>query len=340
MLDLAFNLVSRSKAVAHLIDLLQRLDDSRADLLRVLTYHRIDEPCARPDLDHALVSATPGVFDEQMRYLAAHYHVISMAELLDSRRRRVALPPRSVLVTVDDAYGDFETNAWPILRQHRIPVTLFVPTAYPDRPDRAFWWDRLHCAILGADGSNGYVSARTRGGRAACADRQRAFLQVKNWIKSLPHDRAMACVDHVCAASASGHVNGQARASVLGWAALRRLAAEGVTLAAHSQTHPLMNRLTPDEARREAVGSRDDLHREIGSALPVFAYPAGGVSDAVVRALKAEDFSLAFTTARGINDLQHADPLRLRRINVGARTSQPIFSAQLLPWLVHLNRWA
>jgi peptidoglycan/xylan/chitin deacetylase (PgdA/CDA1 family) len=336
LLNLALSIASRSKAVSHLIGMLRRLDDHRPDLLRVLTYHRVDEPDARPDLDPGLISATPAMFDEQMNYLASHYQVISMAELLDARRSGAALPPRSVMVTVDDAYCDFESNAWPILKKYGIPVTLFVPTGFPDMPNRAFWWDRLHQAVRGMDQSWHFATRRGRTGRLDSGERRRVHQRLKNWIKSLPHDRAMACIERICEASGTA----KSKSHVLGWESLRRLAGEGVTLAAHSQTHPLMNRLTADEARWEAAGSLRDLQREIGPTLPVFAYPGGGFDELVVQALRTERFALAFTTARGMNDLQHADPLRLRRINVGARTNQPVFSAQLLPWLVHLNRWA
>jgi peptidoglycan/xylan/chitin deacetylase (PgdA/CDA1 family) len=336
LLNLALSIASRSTTVSHLIARLGRLDDQRTDLLRVLTYHRIAEPGAEPDLDPALISATPASFDQQMEFVASHYHVVSMPELLDARRSRLSLPPRSVMVTVDDAYCDFESNAWPILKKYRIPVTLFVPTGYPDRPERAFWWDRLYRALRGMDQPGNCETRLRRNGHADSRERARTCRRFKCWIKSFPHDHAMAFVDRFCGSTG----NGEAKNHVLGWQALRRLAGEGVTLAAHSQSHPLMNRIASAEARREAVGSLQDLRRELGAALPVFAYPGGGYDESVVRTLREGGFALAFTTARGINDLQHADPLQLRRINVGARTSQAVFGAQLLPWLVHLNRWA
>jgi peptidoglycan/xylan/chitin deacetylase (PgdA/CDA1 family) len=110
-------------------------------------------------------------------------------------------------------------------------------------------------------------------------------------------------------------------------------------LGAHTQTHPLLNRISLEEVRAEAVGSLRDLEREIGAALPVFAYPSGGVTDEIVRLLEREGFALAFTTEPGINDLGQAHPLRLRRINVGQRTNLTVLRAQLLPWTIYLNRW-
>ena len=59
----------------------------------------------------------------------------------------------------------------------------------------------------------------------------------------------------------------------------------------------------------------------------------------MVDGLAEDGFELAFTTVRGLNDLRNADPLRLRRINVGQRASLALLRSQLLPSAVWLNRW-
>jgi peptidoglycan/xylan/chitin deacetylase (PgdA/CDA1 family) len=238
------------------------------------------------------------------------------------------------MVTFDDACLDFAEHAWPVLKCHRIPVTLFVPTAFPDHPECAFWWDRLYHALT----STPCDHLATPAGRfplASPAQRVEVYKQLRAYVKARPHAEAMAWVEQICGelgAPPSEH-------NVLSWEALRRLAREGVTLGAHTQTHPLMNRVSLDEMRAEAVGSLRDIEREIGSVLPIFAYPSGGFNDEVVRLLAREGFALAFTTALGINDLRQAHPLRLRRINVGQRTNLTVLRARLLPWTLYLNRW-
>jgi peptidoglycan/xylan/chitin deacetylase (PgdA/CDA1 family) len=124
---------------------------------------------------------------------------------------------------------------------------------------------------------------------------------------------------------------------VLGWDSLRVLARAGVTLGAHTRTHPLMHRISIEDAIAEAVESKRDLEREIGSILPVLAYPGGGLNEAVVNGVRDAGFQLAFTTLRGVNDLQQADRLKLRRINVGQKTSFGVFRAQLTPWMAFLQ---
>jgi peptidoglycan/xylan/chitin deacetylase (PgdA/CDA1 family) len=319
---------------SNFIALLERLDGNRPNLLRVLTYHRVDESDAHAAFDPSL-TVLPEIFDEQMSYLISNYHVLSMLDLLEVYRTGASLPPRSVMITFDDAYCDFAENAWPILKRYRLPATLFVPTAFPDHPERLFWWDRLYYAVSGTIRRDDLKTPLGRLPMATVAQRRQVFLRLRNYAKTLPHDQVTPWVEQICGELGSGH---QAH-NMLSWDALRRLAREGVTLGAHTQTHPLMNRISVDEARAEAIGSLRDLEREIGPTLPVFAYPGGGFNDEIVRALEHEGFALAFTTVRGVNDMQTADRLRLRRINVARRTTMSVLRAQLLSWSMHLNRW-
>jgi peptidoglycan/xylan/chitin deacetylase (PgdA/CDA1 family) len=145
--------------------------------------------------------------------------------------------------------------------------------------------------------------------------------------KGLAHDEAMSSV-----AAISDRLGGTAAGpDVLGWDDLRRLAAQGVHIAAHSQTHPLLTRLGPDRVAAELRGSRRDLERHLaGKAFgTVFAYPAGQHSRPTKEALAELGFELAFTTERGINRVGHTDPLRLRRINVGMRSGPELVRAQV-----------
>jgi peptidoglycan/xylan/chitin deacetylase (PgdA/CDA1 family) len=126
---------------------------------------------------------------------------------------------------------------------------------------------------------------------------------------------------------------------VLGWEELRQLAKAGVTLGAHTQTHPIMTQIAPAEIQREIRGSQKALQREIGAALPIFCYPGGGHNDTVISILKQEGFVAAFTTLKGHNDLGSADLLRLRRTNITPRTTLPVFRFRLSRLGADLYRW-
>lgn len=330
----ATSLAAQSHAFEKFVSLLEHVDRLHSGLLRVLTYHRVDEPEARPWLDPGLISATPEVFEEQVRYLAAHYQVVSVSEVIKvfESGNGGLLPPRAMLVTFDDAYCDFEEYAWPILRRYGIPVTLFVPTAYPDQPERTFWWNDLYHAVQNTSRKD---NLNTTLGLFPLShtSRNQTYKRLRNYLKALKHAEAISIVKQLCdELGIEPTTNG-----ILGWDSLRKLTREGVTLGAHTRTHLLMNRVALEEARDEAIGSLHDLERETGSTLPIFAYPRGEFNEEVATMLAREGFKLAFTTTRGINRIKRTDPLQIWRINVGSRTTLPILRTQLLPWAMHLN---
>ena len=304
-------------------------------MLRVLTYHRVADPLSTPWLNPGIVSALPSVFDKQMQYLSRRYRVVCLDEVIEAARRRVNLPKRAVLITFDDAYRDFGEIAWPILRRYKLPVTLFVPTAYPGYAHASFWWDRLFQVV--ANHSDQTIAVPQLGDVALSTEslRRQAMRRLQKLVKSLPHTEAMCLVEALCQ-QLGGHPAGGR--SVHSWDELRSLARDGVTLASHSRTHALLTRLGANQIREEIRGAAQDLLAETGKSVPVFCYPAGAHDDHVVRILQEEGIELAFTVLDGQNDLRKADTLRLRRTNITPRTSVPIFRLRLQSWASHLDR--
>jgi peptidoglycan/xylan/chitin deacetylase (PgdA/CDA1 family) len=280
-------------------------------ILRVLLYHRVDDPaCPRADLNPDLVSATPASLEQQVRHLTRFYQPVGAREVLAALAGRSTLPPRSVLVTFDDGYRDFLHLAWPILERHRVPAVLFVPSAFVDDPDRVFWWDGLWQMLTRTRHTQ---VALPRSGVAPLrshADQLRAFRAYVGWLKSLEPATRLREVERL--AERLG-VRPEPPRAVLTWPELRRLAEAGVTVAAHSRTHERLDQLDAAALAREVPGSRDDLVRELGTCLPLFAYPYGNVSYRVLRALEVAGFRAGFTTLCGVNRLPRVNPRLLRR---------------------------
>ncbi|MDP9347235.1 MAG: polysaccharide deacetylase family protein, partial [Actinomycetota bacterium] len=275
--------------------------------LTVLTYHRIGDPRQGPP---GMVSATARSFARQMRWLAGTGRAVCLADVLAVGAGGPPLREGAVLVTFDDGYADFAAHAWPVLRGHRIPVALFVVTALPGRPDAALWWDRLHALV--AAGGPPLVTPVGRLERDSERAREHAYRALREHVKALGHDEAMALVDDLTRGAPAP------TARLLDWPALRALAAEGVTLAPHTRTHPRLDRLPVARLADEVAGSLAELEAQTGAAARAFAYPGGGISAAAREAVRAAGIEVAFTTDRGVADLLGGDRLALPRTNVGA----------------------
>ncbi|HEX6070126.1 MAG TPA: polysaccharide deacetylase family protein [Longimicrobiaceae bacterium] len=308
----------------------------KRNALRVLTYHRVIDPADAPLADPALISAVPSAFERQMRFLARRYRPVRPEEMLEAARGGTPLPERAVLVTFDDAYRDFGEIAWPIMRRHRVPATVFVATAYPDHPEREFWWDQLHRAFARTSRAELSVAPALRLSLDGDEARRRSLRSLQSYLKRIPHAEAMELVARI------REDLGDAVAmpgEVLGWSDLRALAADGVTLGGHTHTHPAMNQLPLDELRSEVHGSRDILEREIGPAAPIFAYPFGAHDPAAVEVVRRAGYELAMTAMDGHNRIGSTDPLRLRRTNVTRRTTPRLLRLRLLPLFPYVDRW-
>jgi len=107
--------------------------------LPILVYHRFG-----PRVADSMTVRT-AAFEAQLRQLEdKDYHVIPLRQLVDHLvAHGPPPPPRSVGFTVDDGQRSVYTELLPVVRRHRIPVTLFVyPSAISNAP-YALTWEQL-----------------------------------------------------------------------------------------------------------------------------------------------------------------------------------------------------
>jgi peptidoglycan/xylan/chitin deacetylase (PgdA/CDA1 family) len=94
----------------------------RRNRLRILMYHSVVEAPSDP------WAVTPAQFAAQMAYLAEHqFRVVTLADAARLLAQNAPLY-RTVVLTFDDGYRDFLTNALPILQRYAFPAMLFVVT--------------------------------------------------------------------------------------------------------------------------------------------------------------------------------------------------------------------
>jgi peptidoglycan/xylan/chitin deacetylase (PgdA/CDA1 family) len=106
----------------------------------ILVYHRFGGSVADA------MTVRTSVFEAQLEHLARQSYVVIPLKRLVAHLRgdEPSLPPRSVVVTVDDAHRSVYTDALPLLQRYRIPVTLFVYPSAVSNADYAMTWQELH----------------------------------------------------------------------------------------------------------------------------------------------------------------------------------------------------
>ena len=296
------------------------LGDVRARLTRrlrrhsargvVLCYHRV----AGPQLDPAALDVPPAVFAAHMDVLRRLACPLALGEF-ERRRRDGRLPARAVAVTFDDGYADNLHAALPILEAHGIPATVFVTTAGIGAATE-FWWDALERAcyasaalparlVLEVGGERVVRDldevARARPASRLDADdaRRRLYDWLSAWLRVRPpavQREAMVALQRWAGVEATARPTHR----TLREEELVRLAQSPlIEIGAHSVTHPVLGLLDAAAQRDECVKGRDSLHRWLGAAPAMFAYPFGegaAVTRAAEQAVSAAGFEAAFTT--------------------------------------------
>lgn len=320
-------MVRWAAAVARVGSPLERVARRRPELIPILTYHRVVPVEDLTGACPSTTSATPDQLRHQLRFIAEHRYALSIDELLRVRRGEQEAPSGSIMLTFDDGYSDFATAIWPVLKEHGLPAVLFVPTALISGNGPGFWWDRLWSSLLHTDRP---ATGPTPVGELCLGSHPRAehaHRRLRNVLKQMPHDELTEWVERLVAYLGEG----PPAPRLLSWDDLRRLEREGLTVGSHSATHPLLTRVSPSRRADELVGSLRTLRSELGSAPPVFAYPAGEADDTVAADVAEAGYEIAFGTRRGVVDLRRADWYRLPRINVSPRVSWGALRAQLSP---------
>ena len=67
------------------------------------------------------------LFTEQIKYLAKHYHVVAMDELIDCIDNSTQLPKKAALLTFDDGYFDHFDCVLPVLKRHQMQGSFYPP---------------------------------------------------------------------------------------------------------------------------------------------------------------------------------------------------------------------
>ncbi len=94
----------------------------------ILTYHYIANNPNLKDKARDALSVSPDKFESQMDYLAKNGYTPISLDTLQGLFNKQGTITKPIVLTFDDGYIDFYTNAFPILRRFNFHAVEFIPT--------------------------------------------------------------------------------------------------------------------------------------------------------------------------------------------------------------------
>ncbi|MFA6143346.1 MAG: polysaccharide deacetylase family protein [Sulfurimonas sp.] len=105
----------------------------------ILCYHRF-----APKMYDSMTIKTK-TFDSQLQWLHANgYTVISLETAVEYIQGGIkSIPPKSIVITVDDGHESVYTDMAPLILKYKVPVTLFIYPSAISNATYAMTWDQL-----------------------------------------------------------------------------------------------------------------------------------------------------------------------------------------------------
>jgi peptidoglycan/xylan/chitin deacetylase (PgdA/CDA1 family) len=232
---------------------------STRNLPRIVVYHNF---CGPRTPDNNAVSSI--LFRQHLNYYTKHYQVERLDRLAKNIRESFRFTQPTMALTIDDGHLNMKTWCYPLLKEFRLPATLFVVSSlisgrewlWTDKLDHVF---QMMPGMFSREQQAEISRALKRLNVRRREDRlQQIYASAGVEIPvAVPERYAMADVDD-----------------------LREMVASGlVDIGSHTKTHPILSMDNKKDAWEEIAGSRQDLQNLLGIEVSTFCFPNGHSGD-------------------------------------------------------------
>jgi len=304
---------------------------SGTNLLPILMYHRVlaEPDPLQPEVPHQALLA------EQFRTLASAFNVLPLHEAAE-RLRNGSLPPGAACITFDDGYRDNHDLALPLLREYKLPATVFVATGFLN--DGRMFNDSVIETVRRLDTGEIDLSRVGLGKRLVsdAASRRTLIGELTKAVKYLdPVERDDFCEDLCRRAGSSLPTD-----LMMTDKQVKAMSDAGVDIGGHTVNHPILARVEGPVAQREIETNRDQITTLTSRQPLCFAYPNGkpnlDYTSAHARMVTDAGYRAAVSTAVGVAS-DDADSFQLPRFMPRERSAAQ-FVARMVRMAAHRHR--
>lgn len=275
--------------------------------LSVLIFHRV---LARPDplFPDEMDAAR---FDQLCGWLKSWFNVLPLDQAVASLQSG-SLPARAACITFDDGYADNHQVALPILKRHGLSATFFIATSFLD--GGRMWNDSIIETVRACRYARLDLTELELGTHALASleDKQAAIAALIGAIKYRGVPERVALTEQVAALAQVQPPQDLMMSSKQ----VQLMRQAGMGIGAHTVSHPILARLSDEQARQEILASKLTLEELLDERIGLFAYPNGkhgeDYSADTVDVVRSLDFDAAVSTQWGTTGM-HDDLFQIRR---------------------------
>ena len=297
--------------------------------LNILLYHGVTSAQSQGIENFSGKHVLAKEFKKQMEYLSRNQNVVSLREGTRLLNQENSDDKDYVCVTFDDTYENMYTDAFPILKEAKVPATFFISTGYIDS-QKMFWTDKLENIFNICEPGNYSIDNEKIKKEFILSednlleDKIRSTREVKAVIKKecTPSQRDKIIEDLSTSLGVPEYENSKNTSNYhnLTSQQIKEISDhELFDIGGHSVNHEILSFLSEEEIKHEVEESIRCLESVTGKKIDLYSYPEGQrhhYNDMVISILKKNGIEICPSAVHGINEGK-TSPFHLKRVMVG-----------------------
>ncbi len=309
----------------------------------ILMFHRVLATSIGPRIhNHEGLEVSPELLESTIRFFQKrHYDFISLDELPNYKNKQ-STHKKFVVFTFDDGYVDNYEIAYPILKKHNVPFTIYITTGLPD--GHAFlWWYLLETIILNNPSLELEMGGKhTRFVTGTLKEKEIVFNQIRS-VLAVADKQALEFYKNTMFSLYKDVSDKITKALSMTWAQITELSLDPlVTIGSHTVNHYPLKSLSMAESKFEMAECKTIIEQHIKKEVRHFCYPIGSYSQREVNFAETCQYQTATTVNMSNFFAEHlSHRFALPRIMINALTTEKLLTLQvngLLPCIRNKGR--
>lgn len=296
----------------------------------ILMMHRVIDSKEQARLPHNNpLCIDKNTFAELLFFLKKHFDLVDLENAISNRPSN---KPKLAL-TFDDGWKDNFTHAFPILKKHQVPATIFLSTAYIDQ-NKGFWWQSIADRLWERPHSVDQAALKKALQPYAIPLNPALF----DDLKSLEKSRLILTFLHSLKQLEPQTLNPLAEAlfydnrpDAMDWSDVRLLEESGlIKFGPHGHQHYILTQLEQSACVEDLHKSHALITEHCSRPLNIYCYPNGNNNPHIHSLLSELGYSYALSTEPGLIHTTQNN-FCLPRIDVSQKSAE---QPGLLAWRI------
>jgi len=272
----------------------------------ILSYHRV-LPKSHPEYNNMQpgMVVTDDTFRNHMKWLTKYLEIVRLADL--KRESKPSNQPKCV-ITLDDGWVDNYTYAFSILKEFKIPATIFLVSNMIGT-NHYFWPEKLGILL------NNKITKEllTKKIKVKYGSEIINYNDLIELLKSKNDESIIEILDEVTKEAEKTDNFLNENRQILNIEEIKNMSESGlIEYGSHTANHIRLDKVPLMQSIRELTESKKQLESLLDTNISTFCYPNGSYTSDVVEEV-SKNYDIACTTDKGWVDT-NSDMHRLKRI--------------------------